>query len=140
STELASRRLSDELLSRSQQSLEALDIEAAPVWIDEAERIGIDPRGVRAARDDLANQLVGLESAKPVPASALEIVNYVVPEYPTRALDRGLEGWVDLEFTIGTDGTTRDVTVADSSHEVFFRREAVEAVQAWTFQPRVFMN
>jgi TonB family protein len=139
-TQIASRRLSDELLSRAEQSLEGLDTEAAKVWIDEAERIGADPRGVRAAREDLANQLVAMESAKPIPASALTIVDYVAPDYPSRALDRGIEGWVDIEFTIGTDGSTRDVTVADASHEAFFRREALEAVEAWRFEPRQFMG
>ncbi len=64
----------------------------------------------------------------------------MAPVYPTRALDRGLEGWVDLEFTVGVDGKTRDITIADASSDSLFRREATEAVKQWQFEPRVFMN
>jgi protein TonB len=81
-----------------------------------------------------------MESAKPVPASALKISTYVAPEYPQRALERNLEGWVDVEFTVGTDGKTRNVSVTAASHEAFFRREATDAVSKWQFEPRVFMG
>ena len=47
---------------------------------------------------------------------------------------------VDVEFTVATDGTTKDIVVADSSHDSLFHREALEAVRQWRFEPRVFMN
>lgn len=133
--------LSQEFLSRAAQSIEALDPEAAGIWIDEAESLvgGSDP-GVRLARSSLTEQQIAMETAKPIPASALKIVSYVAPSYPSRALDRNIEGWVDIEFTVGTDGQTRDVNVTDASHETYFRREATEAVQKWTFEPRQFMG
>ena len=70
----------------------------------------------------------------------MKVVTYVAPVYPNRALDRGLQGWVDLEFTVGTDGKTRDIAVANSSNDSLFRREATEAVKQWQFEPRVFLN
>lgn len=139
-TRRAQQRLTSEFLSRATQSLEALDAEAARIWIDEAEAVGADPNGVRAARNNLTEQLIAMESAKPMPASALKITTYVAPEYPTRALERHVEGWVDVEFTVAVDGSTRDVSVADASHDNYFRREAVAAVEKWRFEPRVFMN
>jgi len=102
--------------------------------------VGADPNGVRAARNSLTEQLVSMESAKPMPASALKITTYVAPEYPTRALERHIQGWVDVEFTVGMDGTTRDISIADASHDSYFRREAVAAVEKWRFEPRVYMN
>jgi TonB family protein len=140
STKRARQTLSAEFLARAAQALEALDTEAAGIWIDEADAIGIDALSVRSARLALTEQLVAMEAAKPVPASALKLATYVAPTYPERALDRRLEGWVDVEFTVGTDGRTRDVRVADASHDNFFRREAVEAVEQWRFEPRIFMN
>lgn len=139
-TRKARERLSNEFLSRATQSLEALDIEAAGIWIDEAEALGVDANGVRKARSGLTDQQIALESAKPLPASALKIATYVAPVYPERANERRLEGWVDVEFTILPDGTTRDITVANASHASFFRKEAVAAVQQWRFEPRIFMN
>jgi protein TonB len=95
---------------------------------------------VRTARSSLTEQLIAMEAAKPVPASALKISSYVAPQYPQRALERNLEGWVDVEFTVGTDGRTQNVVVRDASHETFFRREATEAVAKWQFEPREFMG
>jgi TonB family protein len=133
--------LSLEFLSRAAQSIESLDPEAADIWIDEAEALlGATDEGVRKARSALTEQLIAMESAKPVPASALKLATYVAPVFPQRATERNLEGWVDIEFTVGTDGRTRNVVVTDASHETIFRREATEAVEKWLFEPRVFMG
>ncbi|HVS22472.1 MAG TPA: energy transducer TonB [Gammaproteobacteria bacterium] len=139
-TRAARERLSHEFLGRATQALDTHDIEAAGVWVDEADHLGADPVNVRAARAQIVDQQIALESAKPIPASALKITNYVKPVYPQRALERGMEGWVDLEFTVQPDGATNNVTVANASHESYFRREAVAAVEQWKFEPRVFMN
>jgi TonB family protein len=142
--ELAKRArtsLSLEFLSRAAQSIEALDPEAAGIWIDEAEALlGATDEGVRKARSALTEQLIAMESAKPVPASALKIATYVAPVFPPRANERNMEGWVDVEFTVGTDGRTRNIVVTDASHEAFFRREAMEAIGKWQFEPRMFMG
>jgi protein TonB len=139
-TRSARDRLSHEFLARSAQSLEARDTDAAGIWIDEAEHLGADPNVVRTARGQLVDLQIALESAKPIPASALKVKSYAKPVYPPRALDRGVEGWVDLEFTVEPDGSTSHVTVAGASNETFFRKEAVAAVEQWKFEPRVFMN
>ncbi|HVY64298.1 MAG TPA: TonB family protein [Gammaproteobacteria bacterium] len=139
-TQRARATLSRELLARAAQSMEAQDDEAATVWINEAESIGADAEGVRKARGALTERQVARESAKTVPASALKIVTYVAPSYPARAIERGLQGWVDVEFTVGTNGKTHDIVVTGSSNEAMFGREAMDAVKQWQFEPRVFMN
>jgi TonB family protein len=137
----ARSELSREFLSRAAQSIEALDPEAAGIWIDEAEGLlGATDDGVRKARSALTEQLIAMEAAKPVPASALKIATYVAPAYPQRATERSLEGWVDLEFTVGIDGRTKSIVVTDASHETMFRREATDAVAKWQFEPRMFMG
>jgi protein TonB len=133
--------LSVEFLSRAAQSIEALDPQAAGIWIDEAEALlGATDEGVRKARSALTEQLIAMESAKPIPASALKISTYVAPEFPQRASERNITGWVDIEFTVGTDGKTRNISVTDASHETMFRREAMAAVEKWQFEPRIFMG
>jgi TonB family protein len=129
-----------ELLARSSQALEALDIEAARAWIDAAEPLAADSAQVTAARTAWTDRIIEMESAKPLPASALTIQSYVAPVFPRAATQRGVEGWVDLEFTVSADGSTRDISVADGSHERMFRAEAIAAVQQWRFEPRVFMD
>lgn len=129
-----------ELLSRSTQALEALDTEAAQTWIAAAEGIAPDQPAIVAAKIALTDGLVALEGAKPLPASALTVLDYVPPDYPRTAAARGIEGWVDIEFTVAANGATVDIATADASHERLFRDEAVTAVQQWRFEPRIFMG
>jgi protein TonB len=129
-----------ELLARSAQSLEALDTDGARAWIDAAEPVAANPAQITAARNALTDGIIAMETAKPLPASALKLVNYIPPVFPRTAAERGIEGWVDVEFTVSANGSTRDISVADSSHERMFREEAMNAVAQWTFEPRIFME
>lgn len=60
----------------------------------------------------------------------------VAPVYPARALSRGLEGYVDLSFTVTTAGTTRDPIVIQSTSSLF-ERAAIRAVLKFKYKPRV---
>jgi len=134
------QKLAVEFLARAAQAQAAQDIEAAGIWIDQAETVALDLAGVNKARSALIDQEVAIESAKRVPASVLKVVSYAPPEYPERLVQRGVTGWVDVEFTVRADGTTGDITVVDASSATFFRKEAIAAVEKWRFEPRIFMN
>jgi len=60
----------------------------------------------------------------------------VAPVYPARALSRGLEGFVDLEFFVTTAGTVRDPVVLQSTSSLF-ERAAISAVLKFKYKPRV---
>lgn len=60
----------------------------------------------------------------------------VAPVYPARALSRGLEGYVDLSFTVTSAGTVRDPIVLFSSSSLF-DRAATRAVLKFKYKPRV---
>lgn len=60
----------------------------------------------------------------------------VAPQYPRRAMERGLEGYVLLEFTVTREGTVRDPIVVESS-SALFERAAVDAVLRFRYRPRV---
>lgn len=59
----------------------------------------------------------------------------VQPVYPPEASRRRIEGWVELSFTIDTDGKVTDVQVVRSQPPRVFDREAVAAMRQWTFEP-----
>ena len=59
------------------------------------------------------------------------------PEYPRRALQRNIEGWVQMQFAITAAGTIKDVTIVDSEPQKIFDEAAVQAVQRWRYNPRV---
>ena len=60
----------------------------------------------------------------------------VAPVYPARALSRGLEGHVDLSFTVTQTGTVRDPVVIFSTSSLF-ERAATRAVLKFKYKPRV---
>jgi protein TonB len=60
----------------------------------------------------------------------------VAPVYPARALSRGLEGYVDMSFTVTTTGTVKDPVVMFSTSSLF-ERAAIRAVLKFKYKPRV---
>jgi len=60
----------------------------------------------------------------------------VAPVYPSRALSRGLEGYVIVEFTVTRTGTVANVTVVEST-STLFERAATEAALKFKYKPRV---
>lgn len=59
------------------------------------------------------------------------------PMYPRDAAMKGIEGWVQVEFTITPIGTVIDPRVIDSEPARIFNREALRAIVKWKFKPRV---
>jgi protein TonB len=57
--------------------------------------------------------------------------------YPPRALQQKIEGFVDLRFTITPVGTTAEVEVMRSEPPYIFDREAVRAVRKYRYNPRI---
>ena len=72
----------------------------------------------------------GLADRAPLPLVRVE------PQYPAQAARRGLEGWVQVRFTISTAGSIKDAAVVKSSHSLF-ERAALTAVNKWKYQPQM---
>jgi len=80
--------------------------------------------------------LGGMNLDAPVDGDALAIVR-VLPRYPTRALSRGIEGWVLLEFAISELGLAIDPIVIEADPPGIFNRSAINAVKRWKYKPMV---
>ncbi|HZF31058.1 MAG TPA: energy transducer TonB [Gammaproteobacteria bacterium] len=61
----------------------------------------------------------------------------ISPEYPQRALTRGLEGWVKVQFTITTTGTVKDPLVVDADPKNIFDDAALKSIARWKYNPKV---
>lgn len=68
-------------------------------------------------------------------ASDLRPLSMPPPRYPPEALRAGTSGEVQVEFTVGTDGSVTAARVVRSNPARIFDREAVNAVRKWRFQP-----
>jgi protein TonB len=60
-----------------------------------------------------------------------------VPVYPIAAARNRQEGWVEVEFTVGADGTVANPHVTASQPSRVFDREAIAAVQRAKFEPKM---
>jgi protein TonB len=103
----------------------------------------------QAARDQAAR--VAQQQAAPAPAAAAPrpvaraaaddaisdavLIRQVNPRYPTAAMRANQEGWVDVEMTVGADGTVGNVSVVDAQPKHIFDRSAIDAVSKWEFKP-----
>jgi len=52
-------------------------------------------------------------------------------------LSRGIEGWVQVQFTISETGSVIDATVVDSSPKNVFDDAAIKAITRWRYNPKV---
>ncbi|MBM4204369.1 MAG: energy transducer TonB [Gammaproteobacteria bacterium] len=59
------------------------------------------------------------------------------PEYPQRAISRGLEGWVIVEFSIDPLGRVFDPRVIEGQPAGIFDRAALKAIQRYKYKPKV---
>lgn len=63
--------------------------------------------------------------------------NSFFPVCPRRALARGIEGWVQVQFTISETGAVLDPIVVDSSPKEIFDEAAIKAVSGWRYDPKI---
>jgi len=61
----------------------------------------------------------------------------VDPQYPPKARQRRIEGWVDIEFTIGPAGTVENPRVIGANPRAVFEQSALRAVRRWRYNPKV---
>jgi protein TonB len=61
----------------------------------------------------------------------------VPPEYPPRALNRGITGWVIVEFTITGSGSVKDAKVVDAQPKTIFNDAALKSIARWRYNPKI---
>lgn len=63
----------------------------------------------------------------------------IAPQYPTRAAQRGIQGWCLVSFTVdGLGNVVEDsITVVDAEPASIFNRSSIRAATRFKFQPRV---
>jgi protein TonB len=107
-----------------------------PLDFSKAARPGQDVgTGVAIAAPEL--EIIGGPNlgAAPNDADIIPLVR-VNPQYPSRALSRGIEGWVTLEFTISAAGTVTDPMVIESSSSLF-HSASMRAIKKWKYNPKI---
>jgi TonB family protein len=71
------------------------------------------------------------------PTREARLLQRVEPDYPPEAARGGIEGSVDLSFTVDPDGKVTDVIVDHSEPSDIFDRAAALAVRRWRYEPKL---
>jgi TonB family protein len=127
---------------RTALAAEARSLIAAGNWAEAESRLAAleqAPQGGTLAAPLRADLEYGRQQeqylAKAIPTSELTLLRGAAPRYPTDAEQRGIEGWVDLEFIVDTTGRPRDLKVTASEPQGRFDEVASEAVAQYRFEP-----
>lgn len=79
-----------------------------------------------------------LDNSASISASDAEYLPIVViqPQYPNRALQRGIEGWCQVMFTVDENGGVQDAVVVDADPPDIFDSASLRAVARFKFNAR----
>ncbi len=119
-----------EELARQEGAEEAVPEEAAgprAEEIGEAALIRIDGSASPMLNGNPTATLESGSEAKPIRRQN--------PVYPIDEAERGVEGWVEIGFTIKIDGTVGDPVVKYSIGGEPFERAALDSLEAWEYEP-----
>jgi TonB family protein len=133
-----SRTLSQRLLDSGRQAMNAKAYERSAQLIAAAKDVGQRFNGAaisQAEADLTAARDANSQQTNVVSAASLKRVRMVSPAYPDAARKRGIEGWVELAFTVQTNGTVDQVEVRNASPADVFDDAAIRAVRQWRFEP-----
>jgi TonB family protein len=139
STVLARQTFAARTLDEAKGAVKKQDYPAARRWLAEAHDAGADDAGIADVNRDMAGaqDAAGRRGAGFVAAGTLQRTRYVAPDFPTPARARGLSGWVDVQFTVRSDGTTGDIFIVEAEPVGIFEQSAIEAVRKWHYRPVV---
>ena len=130
--------LGSRLVAKGLASMNAQQYDAARDWLDHAAALGYTSPQADAVRHDLDAALTRRAFMTDViTASQLTLVKSVQPQYPPRAEKNGVEGWVDLDFTVTDTGAVQDVAVNAANPSGVFEAAASAALLQWRFKPLV---
>jgi TonB family protein len=96
----------------------------------EAERLGQERISSQADETTVAAPILA-----PISVSALTRTKYSAPKYPRSAQRRNQSGWVDVVFTVTTDGSVKDIKIRESEPGDTFVNSATKAIEKWEFEP-----
>lgn len=103
------------------------------------ERVPAEPGGEGYIQPELPTLKPNLPSSEGIGLSdgnALAMVQ-IQPTYPNRAITRGIEGYVVVEFNIDEAGSVVDPRVLISEPSGIFDKAAIKAILRWKYSPKV---
>lgn len=120
-----------QLALQQQAAAEAARLEAERQEAARREAERQEAARLEAERQEAARREAERRQAAPV----LRAISTPAPRFPAEALRSGVSGEVQVEFTVGVDGSVTSARVVRADPPRIFDREAINAVRRWRFEP-----
>lgn len=132
----ATQDLGNRLAAKARRAMALEQYDAARSWLDEAATLGFASAETNSLRHEFDTAIARQQFlANFVPAGELALVKSVKPIYPDKASLKKIEGWVELDFTVGETGEVKDVAVHATSPPGVFEAAAIKALSQWRYKP-----
>lgn len=89
---------------------------------------------IRVSQERLAID-TSLQTVLPMSNNIMTPLIRTSPSYPSRALQRGIEGFVELSFTVDRFGSVIDPVIINAMPEGIFDRSALQSISRWKYSP-----
>lgn len=122
-------QLGTALLDQARAAYEGGRSAEAQIALDAAREFGVSTQAIVAVQPSPAAARAPVVIAQPRLLRALQ------PQYPKKALEQGVAGWVDVEFTVDAEGRAQNIRVAGSEPASTFDSAAEAAVRRARFEP-----
>lgn len=130
--------LGSRLTQQAQVEYLGRQYETAQNTLNEAKALGYSSNELQQLEAQVAEQRTRAAFlADVVSATTLARDKYVEPRYPSAAVRKGTQGWVDLEFTVAADGSVKDIDVRSAEPAGVFNDAAIKSVSQWRYRPLV---
>ena len=123
-----------QVLERARAALDAGDVEKSEALVQKAAALGASP-DLDAISDKIRQKRASAGEPLQMPEQSLTRLNKLEVQYPPRALQGNVEGWVELAYTVGADGTVSNVKVLNATPPRTFETSASKAVSHLRYQP-----
>jgi TonB family protein len=125
--------LQSQILDRARAALDAGDADKAEGLAQKAGSLGASS-DLDAMNDKIRQRRAGGDVLQ-MPEQSLTRLNKLDVDYPVKALRGNVEGWVELSYTVGPDGSVSNVKVLNATPPRTFESSASKAVGHLRYQP-----
>ena len=133
--DLEKQRAAQQQTAQQQAAQQEADRKAAAERDAAAQRETAQKPAAPAPQQQAAATAAAPSRAASSSAGGLKAVSTPAPRYPAEAARRQQSGEVQVEITVGTDGSVTSARVVDANPPRIFDREALAAVKRWKFEP-----
>jgi periplasmic protein TonB len=125
-----------QILDRARVALDAGDTEKSTALLQLAAGLGASS-DLDALNDRIRQRKAGGGDVLQMPEQSLTRLNKLDVQYPARALQTNIEGWVEVTYIVAPDGSVTNVKAVNAAPPKVFEASATRAVSRLRYQPVV---